>query len=67
MEEKQVIIGNKKMLDKYQIEVDNKIPENAILIAVNNKISAYITLNERIREGVKETITKLYETGIKKL
>ena len=67
MEEKQVIIGNKKMLDKYQIEVDNKIPENAILIAVNNKISAYITLNERIREGVKETITKLYETGIKKV
>ena len=55
------------MLDKYQIEVDNKIPENAILIAVNNKISAYITLNERIREGVKETITKLYETGIKKV
>ena len=67
MEEKQVIIGNKKMLDKYQIEVDSKIPENAILIAVNNKISAYITLNERIREGVKETITKLYETGIKKV
>ena len=67
MVEKQVIIGNKKMLDKYQIEVDNKIPENAILIAVNNKISAYITLNERIREGVKETITKLYETGIKKV
>ena len=45
----------------------NAVPENAILIAVDNKLVAYITLSEKIREGFKETLSKLYETGIKKV
>lgn len=67
MEKKQVIIGNKKMLDKYGITIENAVPENAILIAVENDLVAYITLSEKIREGFKETLSKLYETGIKKV
>ena len=87
IEGKEVVIGNKKMLDKYKITVDseienlkqnyedsnenvkqkNAVPENAILIAVDNKLVAYITLSEKIREGFKETLSKLYETGIKKV
>ncbi len=45
----------------------NAVPENAILIAVDNKLVAYIMLSEKIREGFKETLSKLYETGIKKV
>lgn len=87
IEGKEVVIGNKKMLDKYKITVDSEIenlkqnyedsnenvkqknaaPENAILIAVENDLVAYITLSEKIREGFKETLSKLYETGIKKV
>ena len=87
IEGKEVVVGNKKMLDKNKISVDseienlkqnhedsnenvkqkNAVPENAILIAVDNKLVAYITLSEKIREGFKETLSKLYETGIKKV
>lgn len=63
---KDVIIGNKKMLEKYHITFE-KIPENAILIAVDRKIVAHIILEENIREGFKETLSKLYDIGIKKV
>lgn len=49
------------------VKQKNAVPENAILIAVDNKLVAYITLSEKIREGFKETLSKLYETGIKKV
>src|SRR5699024_1657853 len=63
---KNVIIGNKKMLDKYHITFE-KIPENAILIAVDGKIAANFILEENIREGFRETLSKLYGIGIKKV
>ena len=63
---KDVIIGNKKMLDKYHITYE-KIPENAILIAVDGKIIAHFILEENIREEFRETLSKLYSIGIKKV
>lgn len=63
---KDVIIGNKKMLDKYHITFE-KIQENAILIAVDGKIAANFILEENIREGFRETLSKLYDIGIKKV
>ena len=66
IEGKNVIIGNNKMLEKYNIEFD-KIQENAIIVAVNRKIAAHFVLEENIREGFKETLSKLYNIGIKKV
>lgn len=66
IEGKDVIIGNKKMLDKYHITFE-KIQENAILIAVDGKIAANFILEENIREGFRETLSKLYDIGIKKV
>ena len=66
IEGKDVIIGNKKMLDKYHITFE-KITENAILIAVDGKIAANFILEENIREGFIETLSKLYGIGIKKV
>ena len=88
IEGKDVVVGNKKMLDRYNVSInsnmlqnddnskndvkknenlENAVPENAILIAVNNNLAAYITLSEKIRDGFKETVSKLYEIGIKKI
>ena len=90
IEGKDVVVGNKKMLDRYNVSInsnmlqndnnsknvdkknenlvpENAVPENAILIAVNNNLVAYITLSEKIRDGFKETVSKLYEIGIKKI
>ena len=67
IKDREVIIGNKKMLEKYNIKLENNIPENAIIIVVDNQISAYITLKEKIRDGFKETMSKLYDIGIKKV
>ena len=66
IEAKDIIIGNNKMLERYNIAYE-KIPENAILIAVDRNLVAYITLEENIREGFKETLSKLYNIGIKKV
>ena len=66
IEGKDVLIGNKKMLEKYDIEFE-KIQENAILIAVDKKLVAHFILEENIREGFKETLSKLYNIGIKKV
>ena len=66
IEGKDVIIGNNKMLEKYNIEFE-KIQENAIIVAVDRKIAAHFILEENIREGFKETLSKLYNIGIKKV
>ena len=66
IEGKDVIIGNNKMLEKYNIEFE-KIQENAIIVAVDRKIAAHFILEENIREGFKETLSKLYDIGIKKV
>ena len=87
IEGKEVVIGNKKMLDKYKITVDSEIenlkqnyedsnenvkqknaaPENAILIAVDNKLVAYITLSEKIREGFKERMEMVEDSSADEL
>ena len=66
IEGKDVIIGNNKMLEKYNIEF-GKIQENAIIVAVDRKLAAHFILEENIREGFKETLSKLYDIGIKKV
>lgn len=66
IEGRDVAIGNKEMLEKYDIELEETVSENAILIAVDRKIVAHIILEENIREGFKETLSKLYDIGIKK-
>lgn len=62
----EVILGNKKLLDKYNIEQLTKIRQDAIYLAVNGTIAGYITLKEEIRESAKNITSALKKVGINK-
>lgn len=61
-----VIFGNKKLLDKYNIEQLEQIKQDAIYLAVNGKIAGYITLKEEIRENAKDITSNLKKVGVNK-
>lgn len=62
----QVLFGNKKLLEKYQINIDNYI-EDSITLCINKKIVGYITLKEKSREEAKKLIYDLNEMDIHRI
>ncbi len=67
IEQKKVVFGNKKLLQKYNINLENiQLEKTGIYLAVDSKIVAYITLTEELRSSSKNIGEKLKEVGIKK-
>lgn len=67
IEDKELLLGNKKLLDKYNVDkTEIKNIENAIYLAIDNKIAGYITLKEEIRESAIDITAKLKKVGINK-
>lgn len=67
IEDKELLLGNKKLLDKYNVdktEIDSI--ENAIYLAVDNKVAGYITLKEEIRQSAINITADLKKVGINK-
>lgn len=46
---KEVLFGNKKLLDKYKVEYKN-LEEGAIFLAIDKNIEGYIILSEELRD-----------------
>lgn len=67
IEEKEVLFGNAKLLEKYHITKTEAIPQNAISIVINQQIAGFITLVEDIRKEAKGLVGTLKNTGIKKV
>ncbi len=67
IEEKEVVFGNLRLLNKYKIKKEDEIPEDAIYMAIEGKIAGYITLKEQIRTKTKELIEQLEKIGIKNI
>lgn len=68
VENEKVCVGNIELLNKMKISYKEfNIPENAIIIAKNEKVLGYILLKEELRNGIKETIKKLKILGLKKV
>lgn len=65
--ENEVILGNSKILDKYDVKNSHKqdeeklaIERNSIIyVVINKEISAIVGVNDIIRENSKEVISKL--------
>lgn len=77
IEQKEVLFGNHKLLEQYQIITDKamsenmvannkEIPQNAICLVVERKIAGYITLTEEIRNESQELVKELKKIGVKK-
>ena len=72
VENQEIILGNEKILEKYQIEnkykeQENKLAEqgNSIIYVIKElKIIAIIGVNDIVRENVKEIIEKLNKNKI---
>lgn len=64
IDEKFILFGNKKLLNKYNIH-DNKIEEKNYLV-VDNEIIGSISLKEEIRNGIQTLFSELREIGIEK-
>ena len=68
----EVILGNSKILDKYDVKNSHKQDEeklakegnSIIYVVINNEISAIIGVNDIVRENSKEVISKLNKNKI---
>ncbi len=66
IEQKEVLFGNHKLLEQYQVTNDKGIPQNAICLVIERKIAGYITLTEEIRKESKNLVKELKNIGVKK-
>ena len=64
MNEEEVLFGNKKLLEKYNVDLTGYV-DNTITLAVDRKIVGYITLKEELRENVENILNDLKEEGVK--
>ena len=64
VEGKQILFGNKKLLQKYNIEIDN-IKEEANYLIIDGNIEAYITLKEKLRKEAKDIVKLLRSIRIR--
>ena len=72
IDNKKIILGNKKILDKYNIEnkflkEENELAEEGnsiIYVVIDNEIKSIIGTNDIIREGIEQSIKSLNRYGI---
>ena len=67
---KQLIAGNKSLMDQLNIIVDtslNQIVESIVLVAVDNKFVGYVTIADELKHDAKHFVFALPKYGIKEL
>ncbi|SFS45696.1 heavy metal translocating P-type ATPase [Lutibacter maritimus] len=61
--EYEVLAGNTKLLDKFQIAYDENLKSNTetiVVIAINSKYAGYITIADTLKEDAKKAILDLH-------
>ncbi len=64
---KEVLFGNKKLLDKNKINYPNDLQDSGVYLAIDGELVGYIVLKEEIRNGLENLKSKLNKVGIKKV
>ncbi|MDN5341454.1 MAG: Zn2+/Cd2+-exporting ATPase [Oceanotoga sp.] len=66
IEEKTVLAGNSKLMEKFGINYkENNNSGTIVHIAINGQYSGYLEISDKIKNGVKQTIKQLKQLGIK--
>ena len=67
IDSKEILIGNKKLLTKFNIQID-EIEEklSAVFVSIDNKFAGYIVVNDIIKTEAKNVINELKNLGIYK-
>lgn len=66
IEENEVLFGNKKLLEKFEIE-EKIIKPEAIYMVINKKIAGFITLREEIRKETLNIEKNLKKVGVNEI
>lgn len=67
IEGKEVLSGNLKLLQKYNISFDeklNSITDTIVVTAINGKFAGYLTIADEIKDDAKDAIKSLHNIGI---
>jgi Zn2+/Cd2+-exporting ATPase len=67
---KQLLAGNSRLLDKFNVSYDpsvREIVETIVLVAVDGKYAGYITIADKTKEDAPLAIQRMRELGVKKL
>lgn len=65
---KEVLAGNVKLLEKFNVQVDEglkKIVDTVVVISIDNKLAGYITIADEMKEDSKQAVEELHKRGIK--
>jgi Cd2+/Zn2+-exporting ATPase len=68
IDNKEILVGNERLLKKYGIEVSQDIKENlnVVFVAVDSKFAGYIVVSDIIKVEAKEFISELKKLNIQK-
>lgn len=64
---KKVVAGNKKLLEKFKININAEIDvvETLVLIGIDNMMAGYFIIADEIKEDAKQAVSDLHALGIK--
>ena len=67
---KNVLAGNVKLLEKFDIDFDAKIKdieESFVVVAIDGKYAGYLLIADEIKEDAADAIRQLHNSGIKQV
>lgn len=65
---KEILAGNLKLMDKFNIPVNEdlrSIIDTIVVVAIENKLAGYITIADEIKEDSKQAIDEFHQMDIK--
>lgn len=65
---KSVLVGNGKLLKKFNIDYDSNIDqivESIVIVAIDNKYAGYITIADEIKSDAAQAIVEMKKNGVK--
>lgn len=67
LEGKSYIVGNRKLIDDFDIKIDSDYTSNYVdvFVADKEKVLGIIKLKDQIKEGVRKSVLDLHQRGVK--
>jgi len=70
VENKQLLVGNKKLMQQFGVSVPsetNNIVESIVMVAIDGEFAGYVTIADELKADAHESISRLRAAGIKSL
>ncbi|MDK2805184.1 MAG: Zn2+/Cd2+-exporting ATPase [Thermoanaerobacterium sp.] len=67
IDDKEILIGNSKLMKSHNIAFKDVRPYSAVHIAVNRKYAGYIVISDTIKKDSKDTVKALKSLGVERL